>query len=78
MDNHVDEHECHISAYGCRQCEYLMEALREFEAQCREAEDNCDLQTGEEAYLARLRKLEHRRDCALEVLLRHQAIEHSR
>jgi hypothetical protein len=30
----------------------------------------------ENAYLARMKKLEHRRNCALEVLLKHQSLEH--
>jgi hypothetical protein len=60
------------------------------EQQCREAEDEsridfspCSIGDSdrvtrqEDAYLAKLRKLERRRDCALEVLLKHQGLEHA-
>jgi hypothetical protein len=57
--------------------------------QCREIEDERFLGASffsgtntsrlifeEDAYLARLSKLRRRRDCALEVLLKHQSLEH--
>jgi hypothetical protein len=73
----------------CEDCRVLTDALRDMEQQCREAEDGryqglC-LSSGtgvdrlireEDAYLARLSKLQRRRDCALEVLLKHQILEH--
>ena len=72
----------------CEDCRILTEALQEMEQQCREAEDEglpvnspCSsghveaLTSPEEAYLAKLRKLQRRRDCALEVLLKHQGLE---
>lgn len=74
----------------CGDCETLTEALRDLEQQCREVEDgrmsivpnlwrrDSDASFNEEEeYLARLKKIEHRRDCALEVLLKHQRMEHS-
>jgi hypothetical protein len=73
----------------CGDCRVLTEALRDMEQQCREAEDDhyrdfpisrCDidaLDRVENAYLAKLSKLQRRRDCALEVLLKHQGLEHS-
>jgi hypothetical protein len=73
----------------CEDCRVLTEALRDMEQQCRETEDgryrglslpsssSVDVLTREEdAYLARLSKLQRRRDCALEVLLKHQSLEH--
>lgn len=74
--------------YRCESCSVLVDALREAERQCREAEDeravilttsNGSLHAGfehENEFLARIRKLERRRDCALEVLLKHQRFEH--
>ena len=74
----------------CEDCRVLTEALRDMEQQCRELEDGryrglslsssktADLLTREEdAYQARLSKLQRRRDCALEVLLKHQGLEHT-
>jgi hypothetical protein len=73
----------------CGDCRVLTEALQDIEQQCREAEDerfqdfsasltlNVDeLTRQEDAYLAKLSKLQHRRNCALEVLLKHQSLEH--
>jgi len=72
----------------CEDCRVLTEALRDMEQQCREAEDGSyrefpssrggidALTRAEDAYLARLNKLQRRRDCALEVLLKHQILEH--
>jgi len=60
----------------CDQCEYLIDALREFEAQCREVEDKGCREITEATYFAKLRKFEHLRDCALDVLLKHQKLEH--
>lgn len=73
----------------CEDCLVLMDALRDMEQQCREAEDeglhkssssyrreNRTLDNQEEFYLAKLGKLQRRRDAALEVLLKHQSIEH--
>ena len=74
----------------CEGCLVLTEALRDMEQQCREAEDEsihgspisttCGLEIltrNEEAYLAKLYKLQRRRDFALEVLLKHQSLEHT-
>ncbi|PYX94630.1 MAG: hypothetical protein DMG71_11935 [Acidobacteria bacterium] len=74
----------------CFDCDTLTEALRDLEQQCREAEDKrrCEavlslindydeMIRDEERYLARIRKLEHRRNCALELLLKHQRLEHA-
>jgi hypothetical protein len=72
----------------CGDCDVLTDALRDLEQQCREVEDGRALNgirlrkdfdvsfQEEQDYLARLKKLEHRRDCALEVLLKHQRLEH--
>lgn len=73
----------------CIDCDVLTEALRDAEEQRREAEDRRNLEVAvgasknrnqllceENAYLARMKKLEHRRNCALEVLLKHQSLEH--
>ena len=70
----------------CGDCELLTEALRDYEMQCREAEDDhmhalcgfagADVDAVDDFYLAKIKKLEHRRDCALDVLLKHQRLEH--
>ena len=85
MNSRCDEEERY-----CEDCTILIEALRDMEQQCREAEDE-SLRTDsflsfreteilvrdEQAYLARLEKLQRRRNCALELLLKHQALEHA-
>jgi len=86
-DEESDPHE--ISPRHCTDCDILTKALRDAEQQCREAEDRRNLEVAastsrklsqlrcaEDAYLARMKKLEHRRNCALEVLLKHQSLEH--
>ena len=73
----------------CEDCRVLTDALQDMEQQCREAEDEgvkahnfsrCADQEaairGEEIYLAKILKLQRRRDSALEVLLKHQRLEH--
>lgn len=72
----------------CEDCRVLTDALRDMEQQRREAEDqhyrNSPLSLGgigplsceEDAHQAKLNKLLRRRDCALEVLLKHQSLEH--
>jgi hypothetical protein len=70
----------------CGDCELLTEALRDLEMQCREAENEqiralsnfCyeDASHMEENYSLKIKKLEHRRNCALEVLIKHQQLEH--
>lgn len=71
----------------CEDCRILTEALRDMEQQCREAEDErfqepfrCRsgeyLGCEENRYLTKLYRLQRRRDCALEVLLKHQSLEH--
>lgn len=81
MESRVNERQ------SCGDCACLIEALREVEQQCREAEDEClQLEPGNaeteqriaraERQLEKIKKLEHRRNCALEVLLKHQALEH--
>ena len=74
----------------CYDCDILVRALRDLEQQCRDVENEqlvnglIPLSTGSEGwfekdqqYLAQLREVEHRRNCALEALLRHQRLEHS-
>ena len=74
----------------CEDCRVLTDALRDMEQQCRDTEDE-RISTAsvlsrdggerfirdEEDYLAKLWKLQRRRDSALEVLLAHQRLEHS-
>ena len=87
-DDCLDE-EYRAPSRHCTDCDVLTEALRDMEQQCREAEDERfrdislsskksseRLIVEEDAYQARLNKLQHRRDCALEVLLKHQSLEH--
>lgn len=87
MNNEYDSEES--AHFKCGECEILMEALRDAEQQCREAEDDrAFIAMGESVpkfaepwddeclYFNRLRKLERRRDCAFEVLLKHQRLEH--
>lgn len=74
---------------GCANCETLTEALREAEQQCREAEDEWigiaalykgtieECLSKEREHSMRVLKLERRRNCALEVLLKHQRLDHS-
>ena len=77
------------ASYTCSDCEYLLEALLDMEQQCREAEDqrfreleasveeNCEIRIQEEdQFEVRMKKLERRRDFALEVLTKHQMLEH--
>jgi hypothetical protein len=88
MADCVDEYDSYNERH-CSECEVLTEALRDLEQQCREAEDQRlrvgvfdsstsygNLLREEEAYFARIQKLELRRDYALEVLLKHQQLEH--
>ena len=77
-----------LTQYSCDSCTVLVEALREAQQQCRLAEDERSvvltasgggLHAGHEQgddFRARLRKLERLRDCAMEVLLKHQRFEH--
>jgi hypothetical protein len=87
IDDRVEENDS--DSRHCMDCDVLTDALRDMEQQCREAEDDrCrgaslfsnksfdQLMREEDAYQARLSKLQHRRDCALEVLMKHQSLEH--
>jgi hypothetical protein len=91
MTNNEDESELfEDNSRHCDDCDVLVEALRDNEQQCREAEDEragisrCLVKAEnpdgsfleEQAHFAKMKKLEHRRDCALEVLLKHQKLEH--
>jgi hypothetical protein len=72
----------------CENCKWLTEAVRDFEQQRREAMDQYshdmvllskfsgDLGRSEELFLSKMRTLEHRRDAALDVLAKHQQLEH--
>lgn len=73
----------------CEDCRILTDALRDMEEQRREIEDeristSSLLNRGgtelfirdEEDYLGKLWKLQRRRDSVLEVLLKHQRLEH--
>jgi hypothetical protein len=86
---HTHEESDEFNGTGCGDCDVLMEALRDAERQCREAENESarrslsftrslnDLAYDEDKeYISRLKRLERRRDCALEVLLKHQQLEH--
>jgi len=74
---------------ACASCETLTEALREAEQQCREIEDEWasiaatlakgaieQLLLSEREHSTRIATLERRRNCALEVLLKHQRLDH--
>ena len=75
-------------SHYCADCEVLTDALRDLEQQRRETQDSRYREVisasdslnhalnGENAYLARMKILERRRNCALEVLLKHQSLEH--
>jgi hypothetical protein len=89
MIDYGERPESYESSDHCTDCDVLTEALRDLEQQCREAEDGRILEvlwlasknpnqllSEENAYLVRIKKLEHRRNCALEVLLKHQSLEH--
>lgn len=77
------------SEYDCSECNYLLEALRDMEQQCREvetarfdelkyrSETSYDQLVGKEhVYQIRMKALEQRRDYALELLMKHQRLEH--
>lgn len=74
----------------CIDCDVLTEALRDLELQCREVEDNRNIQAASSAqssfdelllrevqFVNKLKKLEYRRNCALEMLIKHQRLEHN-
>ncbi len=72
----------------CEDCKWLTEAVRDLELQRREAVDQYshdvviltkfsgNLERSEELYLSKMRTLDHRRDAALDVLAKHQQLEH--
>jgi len=87
-DDDLDE-TCESRWRYCEDCRILTDALRDMEQQCREAEDKRFRESDflrratssrslddEQAYLTNLAKLQRRRDSALEVLLKHQSLEH--
>lgn len=77
----------HDNSY-CEDCKWLTDAVRDLEQQRREAIDQCSRELGslskfseefgrtEERFLARMRTLDHRRNAALDVLAKHQQLEH--
>jgi hypothetical protein len=72
----------------CEDCKWLTEAVRDLEQQRREAIDQRnreaalpfqspdELVSGEKLFIVRMRALEHRRNAALDVLAKHQQLEH--
>jgi len=80
MDGNEPESEPYDgNARFCSDCELLTEALRELEAERREAEDQLWTQRGQreqELGFAKIARLERRRNCALEMLFKHQRLEH--
>ena len=89
-EDYPEDYENETPRRYCEDCRVLTEALQDMEQQCREAENeglkenllysssSIDALTNrEDEYLAKLNKLQRRRDCALEVLLKHQGLEHA-
>jgi len=89
MEDHAQQHPHGSTNHSCGDCAVLTEALRDIEQQRREAEDehllkmatstNRDaerLSAEDDLHQRKLNKLLRRRDCALEVLLKHQSLEH--
>jgi hypothetical protein len=81
--------EASSSEFDCSECNYFLDALRDMEQQCREAENSrfrelqCrsemtydQLIHEEHVYQVRMQTLEQRRDYALELLMKHQRLEH--
>jgi flagellar motility protein MotE (MotC chaperone) len=75
--------------YDCRDCEWLMDALRDLEQQRREITDthqkeirDCEsnspgsLADREQRFSSRMKTLERRRNSTLDVLAKHQVLEH--
>jgi len=72
----------------CEDCKWLTDAVRDLEQQRREVIDQCSREIGflskvsgevtrvEEIFLTKMRTLDHRRNAALDVLAKHQQLEH--
>jgi hypothetical protein len=72
----------------CEHCKWLTEAVRDLELQRREAIDQRNREaallsqspdervSGEELFIFKMKRLEHRRNAALDVLAKHQQLEH--
>ena len=88
-DDSIIEDSLDSSDGYCEECKWLMEAVRDFEQQRREVEDqrmrDAEASVGktpeevvrdEMLFLAKSRKLEYRRNAALDVLAKHQQLEH--
>ena len=72
----------------CEDCKWLTDAVRDLEQQRREAIDQrnreaasasqsfAELVSGEELFISRMKTLDHRRNAALDVLAKHQQLEH--
>jgi hypothetical protein len=85
----TDRLEDQSSECDCSECNCFLEALRDMEQQCREAENarfrelearsemTCEQLIHEgHLYQIRMQTLERRRDYALELLAKHQRLEH--
>jgi len=72
----------------CEDCKWLTDAVRDLEQQRRELIDQFSREIGplsktsgdiarvEETFRAKMRTLDHRRNAALDVLAKHQQLEH--
>jgi hypothetical protein len=72
----------------CEDCKWLVDAVRDLEQQRREATDqrsrevgflskvSSEIVRGEEVFLSKMKTLELRRNAALDVLAKHQELEH--
>jgi hypothetical protein len=72
----------------CEDCKWLTEAVRDFEQQRREvmhqhsrgigpfSKFSGDLAGSEELFFSKMSTLDHRRNAALDVLAKHQQLEH--
>ena len=90
QDSYGDDSSDNSDEVGyCEECKWLMDAVRDYEQQCREAENQRANDTNlfdqvvterivgnETLFLAKIRRLERRRDAALDVLAKHQQLEH--
>ena len=86
----IDDEYSELNTRHCIDCDVLTETLRDLEEQCREVEDSRnagaifspqktfdEMLFREEQFVNRLKKLEYRRNCALEILIKHQRLEHN-
>ena len=81
--------DCPDGHYDCKDCEWLMDAVRDLEEQRRETMEAHNREISlfgkmspaefaqcEKRFLSRMNTLELRRNSSLDVLAKHQALEH--